>query len=122
MRPLVINGIFWRVVRVPPGDPRLVDRTGTHTVATTDPLTRTVHLSSALVPPLLDRVLLHEVAHAVAMSYGLLETLHGFLPYRYWVPVEEWAAQTVEGYGVESAVLASESIGRPICVRGYCHD
>lgn len=105
-----------------PGDPRLVDRTGTETVATADPLTATICISTAVQPPYLDRVLLHEVSHAVAMSSGFLEPLHGALPERHWVAAEEWAAQLVERYGIEAAVLASESLGRPLCVGGYCVD
>lgn len=122
MRPFAVNGEAWRVVRVPAGDPRLIDREGKRTVGTADPLSRTVHLSEDLVPPDLDRVLLHEVAHAVAMSHGLLSQLHGIIPEAYWVPVEEWAAQMVENHGIEAAVLASEVMGRPLCIGGFCND
>ena len=120
MRPFVANGEVWRVVWVHPGDPRLVDRTGTKTVATTDPVTRTIHVSTELSPPKLDLVMLHEVAHAMTMSYGLLGRIHSDIPERYWVPVEEWAAQLVGEYGVEAVIAASEALGRPLCVRGYC--
>lgn len=105
-----------------PGDPRLVDREGKRTVGTTDPKTRTVHLSDELVPPMLDRVMLHEVAHAVAISYGLNEMLRKFLPSEYQIQVEEWVCNMVESYGIEAAKLASESLGRPVCVRGFCDD
>ena len=121
MKPFVANGEVWRVVGVDPGDPRLVDRTGTRTVATTDPISRTIHISNELVPPNLDLVMLHEVAHAVTMSYGLLDHIHKAVPKPYWIPVEEWAAQLLGEYGVEAIVSASESLGRPICVRGFCH-
>lgn len=116
------NGEVWGVVWVSPGDPRLVDREGKLTVGTTDPSTRMVHISTALVPPLLDRVLLHEVAHAVMMSNDLLGPLHSMIPHASRIDVEEWAAQLVEVHGVEATVLASESLGRPLCVRGYCVD
>ena len=121
MRPIMVNGHAWRVVGVEPGDPRLIDRTGTHTVGTADPATRTIHISSELAPPMLDRVLLHEVAHAVAMSHGLLDALHAMVPEASWVPVEEWAAQMVENHGIEASVLASEALGRPLCVGGFCN-
>lgn len=121
MRPFVVNGEVWRVIGVVPGDPRLVDRTGTRTVATTDPLTRTIHISNELAPPELDLVMLHEVAHAITMSYRLLGGIHAELPERYWIPVEEWAAQLVGEYGVEAVIAATESLGRPLCVRGFCH-
>lgn len=106
MRPFTVNGEVWRVVRVPPGDPRLIDRTGEERLATTDPDTHTVSLSSLLEPPLLDRVMLHEVAHAVTMSYRLLEPIRTVLPEKYWVLVEEWAVQLVENHAIE-AVTAS---------------
>lgn len=122
MRPFAVNGDLWRVVGVRPGDPRLTDRTGVERLATADPSTRTICISSDVVPPLLDRVILHEVAHAITMSHGLLDSLHDVVPQETWVPVEEWAAQLVENHGIEAAVLASESLGRPVCVRGYCHD
>lgn len=122
MRPFVANGEAWGVVSVDPGDPRLVDRQGRLTVGTADPATKTVFISTALAPPLLDRVMLHEVAHAVAISYGLLEPLHSMIADESHVGVEEWAASMMESHGIEAAVLASESLGRPLCVRGYCVD
>ena len=103
-----------------PGDPRLVDRLGFKTLGTTDPSSRTIHVSDELKPPLLDRVVLHEVAHAVTISYGLLDSLHQALPEKYWVWAEEWACHLVETYGMEASGLASESLGRPVCVRGFC--
>lgn len=122
MRPFVVNGRLWRVVRVPPDDPRLMDRTGVRRIATADPSTNTVCVSEEVSPPLLDRVMVHEVAHAVTMSYGLLDSLHDMVPPDRWVPVEEWAAELVEKYGMEAMALASESLGRPVCVRGLCYD
>lgn len=122
MRPVVINGHVWRVIRVPAGDPRLIDRTGTERLATTDPATRTVSISEAVQPPLLDRVLLHEIAHAITVSWSLLpsirsKTLRGDI-----IGVEEWAAQLVENHALEAVRAASEALGRPICVRGLCGD
>lgn len=121
MLPFVVNGECWRVVRVDPDNPRLIDRTRTRTIATTDPVTRTVNISTTVNPPLLDRVMLHEVAHAITISHGLLDILKIAIPERLRVFVEEWAVQLVENYGIEAATLASTSLGRPICVRGWCH-
>lgn len=120
MKPFIVNGETWRVIQVHPGDPRLIDRTGVLRVATTDPATRTVCVSSDVMPPFLDRVLLHEVAHAVTISHGLLDPLHAFIPEELWILVEEWAAQLIEEYSIEAAVAAAESIGRPLCVHGHC--
>lgn len=116
-----VNGEVWRVVRVAPDSPSLIDRTGKRTVATTDPQRHVVSISTDVQPPFLDRVLLHEVAHAVTISHGLLDVLRIAVPERFWVFVEEWAAQLVENHGIEAASLASQSLGRPICVRGWCN-
>lgn len=121
MGPFVANGEAWRVIRVPAGDPRLIDRTDTPRLATTDPASRTVWVLDTLRPPLLDRVMVHEVSHALTVSYGLLDGLRASIPRHSWVDAEEWAARLVEGYGIEAAALASESLGRPVCVRGYCY-
>jgi hypothetical protein len=91
-------------------------------IATTDPNDHVVRVSSGVLPPLLDRVILHEVAHAVTMSNGLLAPIHATVPERLWVPVEEWAVQLVENHGMEAVALASEALGRPVCVRGLCSD
>ena len=120
MRPVVVNGAAWRVLRVKPGDPRLVDRTGSPRLATTDPATATIHISSSVVPPLLDRVLLHETAHVATISHGLLGPIHGMFAENLWIQVEELLAQVVELYGIEAIIAASESIGRPLCIRGFC--
>lgn len=122
MRPFTVNGDVWRVVSVEPSDPRLVDRLGFKSLGTTDPKTRTIHLSEELSPPLLDRVALHEVAHAITISYGLVESMRAHVPSDYWVWLEEWACHIVETYGMEASELASATLGRPVCVRGFCRD
>lgn len=120
MRPFVINGDVWGVVRVPAGDPSLVDRTGTPRLATTDPATRTIFVLDSVMPPLLDRVMLHEVAHAITVSWRLLGRVRSAVPASAWVPVEEWAAQLLEGHAIEAVAAASRSLGRPVCVEGAC--
>ena len=120
MSPFSVNGDLWRVVRVAPGASRLVDRLSHRCLGTADPVEHVVYLSNDLVPPMLDKVLLHEIAHAVTMSYGLLGVLHEFVPEESRIAVEEWAANLVEDYSMEAIVLASESLGRPLCVNGHC--
>lgn len=122
MRPFAINGDVWRVIRVPADDPRLIDRTDTPRLAVTDSRNRMVYVRDDLKPPLLDRVMLHEVAHAITVSWGLLpqvrhDTLRGDM-----VGVEEWAAQLVENHAMEAVQAASRALGRPVCVRGLCDD
>ncbi len=122
MRPFVINGDVWRVIRVPAGDPSLIDRTDTPRLAVTDASDRTVYVRDDLMPPLLDRVMLHEVAHAVTVSWGLLpqvrsDTIRGDI-----IGVEEWAAQLVENHAMEAVQATRRALGRPVCVRGLCSD
>ena len=122
MGPFVVNGDVWGVVRVPAGDPRLIDRTGGRKLAVTDSGARTVYLRDDLRSPLLDKVMLHEVAHAITVSWGLLpevrsDTMRGDL-----VGVEEWSAQLVENHAMEAVQAARTALGRPICVRGLCSD
>lgn len=54
----------------------LMDRTGTHTVATTDPIIRTVYLSSDLHDGMLVKVLIHELGHCAMISFNLIEDIH----------------------------------------------
>lgn len=122
MRPFVINGDRWGVVRVPAGDPRLTDRTGTERLAVTDPVDMAVYVNSRLVPPLLDRVMLHEVAHAITVSWGLLPRLREDALRGDLTGVEEWSAQLIENHAMEAVNAASEALGRPVCVRGFCND
>lgn len=122
MRPFVINGDVWGVARVPAGDPRLVDRTGLPRLAVTDASERVVYVRDDLVPPLLDKVMLHEVAHAVTVSWGLLPRLRHDALRGDLTAVEEWSAQLVENHAMEAVQAASEALGRPICVRGLCDD
>lgn len=120
MQPFVVNGNVWRVAWAAPGDPALIDRTGQPRLATADPEAKVIRISTSVTPPLLDKVLLHEVAHAVTISYGLLDALRTVLPEDLWVFVEEWSAQLVENFSIEASLVAAESLGRPLCIRGYC--
>ena len=122
MRPFVINGDVWRVARVPAGDPSLIDRTDTPRLAVTDSLDRTIYVRDDLMPPLLDKVMLHEVAHAITVSWGLLPQVRSDALRGDTIGVEEWAAQLVENHAMEAVQAARRALGRPICVRGLCSD
>ena len=122
MFPFTINGDVWRVIRVPAGDPRLVDRTGGSKLAVTDEDTRTISVLETVRPPLLDMVVLHEVAHAITVSWNLLpevrrDTMRGDI-----IGVEEWSAQLMENHALEAVEAAGTALGRPVCVRGLCGD
>lgn len=90
--------------------------TGTPRLGTTDPRSMTVSVRSDLVPPLLDRVVLHEVAHAISDSWGYHDVMGSCDPDE----TEELLAQIVERHAIEAARIAGDILGRPVCVRGEC--
>jgi len=120
--PFVINGDLWRVIRVPAGDPSLIDRTGSSKLAVTDSMDRTVYIRNDLMPPLVDRVMLHEVTHAITVSWGLLPEVRSGVIRGDIIDVEEWAAQLVENHAMEAVQATMRALGRPVCVRGLCSD
>lgn len=120
MRPFTANGQVWRVIRVPAGDPSLVDRTDTVRLATTNPATRVISIDEAVVPPLLDKVLLHEIAHAITLSWGMLPGLHNKALRGDLTGLEEWSAQLIENHAIEAIQAASDVLGRPVCIYGSC--
>lgn len=120
MAPLVIGGRTWRVVRVPPGDPLLVDRTGRHTIATTDPVSRTIRISESVIPPMLDMVYLHEAAHAMMEEAGVTDLLSAMHDPQQAVAVEELLAWFLEAHAIEVIDAVSRSLGREVCVSGLC--
>lgn len=120
MRSFVTNGETWRVVRVPAGDPRLIDRTGEPRLATTNPRNRLISVQVGIEPPLLDKVILHEIAHAITMSWKLLPRMRSEAMRGDMTGLEEWAAQLVENHAIEAIQAAREVLGRPACVRGTC--
>ena len=71
---------------------------------------------------MLDKVLLHEVTHAITVSYDLLRPMRESVPRRSWVPSEEWAVQLVENHAIEALRLSRKILGRPVCVREECFD
>lgn len=120
MRPLVIRGNVWRVVRVSPGDPFLIDRTGILRIATTDPIAKTIRISKAILPPMFDQVYLHEAAHAAMIETNVPELLSGVVNAGSQVLTEELLAWFLETYGIEVINAVSESLGRPVCVNQTC--
>lgn len=120
MRPLVVRGNVWRVVRVSPDDPFLIDRTGVPKLATTDIGTKTIRISKAVMPPLFDRVYLHEVTHAIMEEYGVTDILSQVTDGRQQVFVEELMAWLVETHAIEAIDAVSRSLGRPVCTDGIC--
>lgn len=120
MRPLIARGQTWRVVRVSPDDPLLVDRTGHMRIATTDPATRTIRISREVLPPLFDQVYLHEASHAIMEDAGVNELLSQLPDERQQVLAEELLAWFLETHAIEVIDAVSFSLGRPVCVAGTC--
>lgn len=97
----IMNGYFWRVLRVPPDSPLLVDRTGKQCIATTDPNTQCIYVSDILEGAFLKTVLLHEMGHCVMLSYGLIVMIRAKLPEHLWIEAEEWCCNLIADYGEE---------------------
>lgn len=94
-----MNGYVWSIVEVAPNSSALIDRTGTLTVATTDPITLTIYISSELQGEFKARVLAHELGHASMFSYYLVDDIHRSVYPEYHIAAEEWACNFIADYG-----------------------
>lgn len=103
-----------------PGDPLLTDRTGTHTIATTDPESKLIRISSSVPLAMFDQVLLHEAAHAMMEESGVNDLLQRVPDDRNHVTDEELLAWFLETHAIEVIDAVSSSLGRPVCVSGLC--
>lgn len=101
MNSFYMNGDLWRVKIVSPFSPKLVDRTGDLKVATTDPVSMIVHLSSRLYGDFLNTVLVHELGHCAMISFGLLDYIHTYVQPEYWIEVEEFICNFIADYGLK---------------------
>ena len=106
-----MNGVRWTIEKVPPGSPELVDRTGSRTVATTDPATRRVCLSEALGGRFEVTVLIHELAHCVMVSYGLIDEIRRMTYPAYWVEMEEFVCNVIADHGERIYQVAYQVVG-----------
>lgn len=106
-----MNGYSWRVCFVDSDDPMLVDRTGTLTVGTTDPVTLRVYISRDLGGSMLTRVLIHELGHCAMFSFGLLDDIHRMVHPRYWLEAEEWVCNFIADYGMKIFSIAYNILG-----------
>ena len=105
------NGFHWNVRWANPTDPILIDRTLTKTVAVTDPDTMTIYLSNQLSGSFLTTVVLHELSHAMMISYGYLEQIHRYCKKRYWVDMEELIANLIAQQAKEIFQRAYDIVG-----------
>ena len=106
-----MNGLRWNVRWTKSTDPILVDRTGSLTVAVTDPDSMTIYLSNQLSGSFLTTVVLHELSHAMMISYGYLEQIHRYCKKRYWVDMEELIANLIAQQAKEIFQRAYDIVG-----------
>lgn len=100
MNNFIMNGIFWRVETVVPDSPYLIDRTNQSRLATTDPVTNCIYLSTDIPEDMIERVLVHELGHCAIFSYDLFDYLHSMVKPEYWVEIEEWVCNFIADYGM----------------------
>lgn len=106
-----MNGILWRIRFVNPNSDILIDRTLLKTVAVTDPDTMTIYLSNKLRGEFLTRVVLHELSHAMMVSYGYLDIIHKYCKKRYWIDMEELIANLISQQAKEIFERAYDIVG-----------
>lgn len=106
-----MNGHFWNVKFVDANSPKLMDRTGIQTVATTDPNTNLIYISNQLYGDFLMRVLLHELGHCAMFSFNLIEEIHNMVYPEYWIEAEEWVCNFIADYGFKIFSSAFDILG-----------
>ena len=84
-----IRNESWVIQFVPAQSPELQKSDGSYTIGVTDQSNNTVYLADHLTGSMLDRVLCHELTHAVCMTYNL------------YMPIE-----TEEEWNTVEAILA----------------
>lgn len=105
------NGDEWRIQRVAWDSPVLVDRTGHLCIGVTDPHTMTIYLADWLEGELLARVMIHEMAHAVMWSNGLIAELGKMVKPDKRIEAEEWVCNFLADYGMTIFEGASKVLG-----------
>ena len=106
-----MNGMLWSIRFVNPNSDILIDRTLSKTVAVTDPDTMTIYLSNQLRGSFLTTVVLHELSHAMMISYGYLEQIHRYCKKRHWVDMEELIANLIAQQAKEIFQTAYDIVG-----------
>lgn len=81
-------------------------------VATTDPSSHTIYLSSDLSGDFLERVLTHELTHCALFSYGLLIELHRMVEPIFWIEMEEWVCNLIANYGNDVFRVRKEVVSK----------
>lgn len=107
-----MNGQPWRIQFVDPRSPYLIDRTGDLKLATTDPKTHAVYISSNLYGDMLNRVLTHELGHCAIFSFGLLDDIHRVVKPENWIEAEEWVCNFIADYGLQIFSIVHSVLGK----------
>lgn len=107
----VMGQTHWDVYLVAPNDPKLVDRTGKLTVATTDPKDFSICLSSDLYGDFLMTVFIHELGHCALWSFGLLPRIHDWTYPKHWIDMEELICNILADYGLWIYKTAFQTLG-----------
>ena len=106
-----MNGYLWRVKFVDPASDKLIDRTHTRTVATTDPRTMTVYISNTINGEFLVKVLIHELGRCAMISFGLITDIQTMVRPEYQYYAEEWICNFIADYGMSIYKSAYNIIG-----------
>ena len=106
-----MNGLRWKVRFVDSDNDILIDRTLAKTVGVTDPDTMTIYLSNELRGRFLTTVVLHELSHAMMISYGYLKQIHRYCKKRHWVDMEELIANLIAQQAKEIFQRAYDIVG-----------
>lgn len=106
-----MNGLTWSVEFVNENDMRLVDRTHKLTVATTDPVSKTVFISDQIYGNFFIKVLIHELSHCAMVSFNMLDEIHRMVKPEYWIEAEEWICNFMADYGFKIFSIAFKIVG-----------
>ena len=93
-----INGVRWHLAFVPVSSPYLMRSDGSLTVGMTDGNTNTVYLCDKLRGAFKERVLCHELCHAVCFSWDI------HIP----IETEEWLCDFMSLHGKEIIYLLDD--------------
>lgn len=68
---IVINGVEWSVKLVSPLHTKLYRRNGSRSVGVCDNYTKTIYIRQDLNRRMIQKVLVHELVHAILFSYSI---------------------------------------------------
>ena len=95
---MTINGITWTIEYVEPNNPILRRNNGTWTIGCTDSKARTIYINNRLNNYMNQKVLTHEICHALIFSYGIYFDLQ----------TEELICDFIATYGLEIIELVED--------------